>query len=255
MVVVCARGLIAIGGKQGSGPGAARALLSRWALEIGFFVVERATTEALELVQCLSMPVNAVAHAGDAIERSIGKPVGDGLQVGPELVFESGVSGAQRDDSRLCGLNEELDRSQLWAIAQRFYVEHHEIPAALGFQAALDDVALDKLSFASSAAPQRIVRDAIDIAARAGSGFVEDGDGVRGEEFLSRRRSVERGCSQRCRDCSASFADRAERHAQLSSSTKFAPLPAKTTGAPKPNPARTSPSQDAVRRSQLNTGQ
>ena len=95
-------------------------------------------------------------------------------------------------------MNVELDRSQLRARAAILRRASRDSRGAVGFEAGLVDGALDKLSFASSAAPQRVVRDALDIAERAGNGFVENGDGVRGEEFLGwRRRPVELGCSQR----------------------------------------------------------
>jgi hypothetical protein len=51
----------------------------------------------------------------------------------------------------------------------------------VGLEDGLDDVALDKLAFSARAAANGVVSD---VAQGAGCGFVEDGDGVGGEELL-----------------------------------------------------------------------
>jgi hypothetical protein len=48
----------------------------------------------------------------------------------------------------------------------------------------LDDVALDQLALLAGADAQGVVGDAVDVAQRAGCGFVQDGDGVGSEDLL-----------------------------------------------------------------------
>jgi hypothetical protein len=55
---------------------------------------------------------------------------------------------------------------------------------ALGLEDGLQGVAFDEFAFSSSSSAESVVSDAVDVAEAAGSGFVEDGDGVGGEEFL-----------------------------------------------------------------------
>jgi len=54
----------------------------------------------------------------------------------------------------------------------------------VGLKDGLDDVALDEFSFSACAAADGVVGDAVDVAKRAGGGFVEDCDGVGGEELF-----------------------------------------------------------------------
>jgi len=100
--------------------------------EAGFVVVvvERRATEAVEVAQQPVVAIQGVEHDGGSVDEVVSKSLDRGLREMSEVVFDVGVGRAEGDPGGLRGLDEELERGELRALAQRLRVDPHGAPVA-----------------------------------------------------------------------------------------------------------------------------